>query len=175
MIDHGQAQAIEALGVLQRAAFTGDDDRQVVGIGQAQAQLRVGRLEAVGAAQQVDATLSQGGNRLVTAGEALHRDRHPQLFADQPGIVSAQAFVVTLADIDFKGRVVGARTPQYQALALGQPLAIPGVQLQRRCGAGRTRQQLPRLGVGQGHKRAGQTERQEHASQQTSHGARALR
>ncbi|MNP40966.1 hypothetical protein D3C76_1346410 [compost metagenome] len=60
----------------------------------------------------------------MTAVKTTYFNGDVQLFADDAGVVCAQPLIVMLADVDFERGVVGARTAQYQALALFQPVAI---------------------------------------------------
>ncbi|MNM94359.1 hypothetical protein D3C76_826930 [compost metagenome] len=165
MIDHGQAQVGKVGRVLQAAPLAGDNDWQVVGIGGTEAELGVRCLEGVGAAQQVDMALAQRGDGLVAAVVASHFDGNAQLLGDNARVISAQAFVVALADIDFERRVVGPRTAQHQALALLQPLPVFVGQRQWGGGAYRAGQQLAGLAVGQQRGGTGQADGQKDACQ----------
>ena len=124
MIDHRQAQAGKVGRAFQAAPLEGDDHWQVVGIGGAQAKLGVRRFESVGATQQVDTAITQGSDGLVTAVKTAYFNGYVKLFADDAGVVCTQPLIVMLTHVDFERGVVGARTAQYQALVLFQPVAV---------------------------------------------------
>ena len=149
MIDHGQAQAGEVRCAFQAVPLAGNDDREVVSVGGAEAKLSVSRLEGIGTAQQVDAALTQGGDRLVAAVVAPYLDGNAQLLGDNPGVIGAKAFVFVLTDVDFKRWIVGPRAAQYQVLAALQPLPVFAGQRQGGGGTGRACQQLAGLAAGQ--------------------------
>ncbi|MNJ49838.1 hypothetical protein D3C77_450920 [compost metagenome] len=107
MVDHGQAHAVEGGIGRQPLAGGGHDHRLVVGVRAAEHQVRVRRLEAVGAAKQVDLPRLQGSDGLVTIGKTANLDGNAQQFADQPGEVGRQPLVFVVTDIDIEGGVVG--------------------------------------------------------------------
>lgn len=147
MVDHGQAQAFQFVLYAQASVLSGHDNWQVVGIGQTQRKVSIVGLEGIGASQQIDLAGTQGIERLGAAGIASHLDWDAELFADQAGIVSAEAFVVGLADVDVEGRIIRARAAQHQALALVQPLSVAGGHRQRRRRAQSSGEQVAGLAV----------------------------
>ncbi|MND99862.1 hypothetical protein D3C80_922540 [compost metagenome] len=128
VVDHGQVEIVEPVVTVARLARRGDDHRLVGGVGEAEHQLRVGDLEGVGTAEQVDLPSMQGGNRFATRRVTQDLDTYPEFVAQKAGVVGGQAFVVVFADVDVKRRIVGSRDAQAQHLFACQPLPVSAVQ-----------------------------------------------
>ena len=128
MVDHAQAQACKTLGERARLSLAGHQHRLVDGIRPGKFQLRVGSLETVRSAEQVNPAVFKCLDGSVPGRKTLHGDRYVQGVGQKADVIGSEAFIVLTADGHVERWIVRVGSSHHEFAFLLKPVALLFIQ-----------------------------------------------